>query len=200
MKNKKKVILFSALSCLIAAVLVFGTAAISIVSARNTDHKQISDAIIVLGAGVFGDEPSPVLRERLNHGIYLYENGYAKTLILTGGVGEGNTKSEASVAKAYVVGKGVPADAVLMEETSVITEQNLLNAKELMDENGLSTAIIVSDPLHMKRSMMMASDFGITAVPSPTPTSMYRSLRTILPFLARETFFYVGYCVLRPFR
>jgi uncharacterized SAM-binding protein YcdF (DUF218 family) len=47
----------------------------------------------------------------------------------------------------------------------------------------------VSDPLHMKRAMMMADDLDIAAVSSPTPTSRYRSLKTKLGFLLRELYF-----------
>ena len=69
-----------------------------------------------------------------------------------------------------------------------------------MEENDLETAIIVSDPLHMKRSMLMAEDYNINASSSPTTTSMYKSLKTKIPFLLREEFFYIGYCVVRNFR
>ena len=68
-----------------------------------------------------------------------------------------------------------------------------------MDDLGYSTAIIVSDPIHMKRSMLMAKDAGITAYSSPTPTSMYQSRESILPFLARESILYMGYGVYRVF-
>ena len=54
-------------------------------------------------------------------------------------------------------------------------------------------AIIVSDPLHMKRAMLLEEEAGINAYSSPTPTSRYVSLRTKIPFLARETFYYIGY-------
>ena len=80
-----------------------------------------------------------------------------------------------------------------MEDQSSITQENLENSKVIMEENGYKTAIIVSDPLHMKRAMMLAEDAGITAYSSPTPTTRYVSLRTKIPFLARETFYYIGY-------
>ena len=51
----------------------------------------------------------------------------------------------------------------------------------------------------MKRSMMMAKDYEIEAVSSPTPTTRYQTWRSKLPFLARETFFYVGYQIYRIF-
>ena len=80
-----------------------------------------------------------------------------------------------------------------MEEASVITRENLENSKALMEKNGYQTAIVVSDPLHMKRAMLLAEDAGMKAYSSPTPTTMYRSLKTKLPFLTRELFYCVGY-------
>ena len=88
---------------------------------------------------------------------------------------------------------GVPAEDILTEDTSTITQENLENAKVIMKQNGYETAIIVSDPLHMKRAMLLAKDAGIEGYSSPTPTTRYKSLKTKIPFVAREVFFYVGY-------
>ena len=181
------------------ALALFLTA-FSIVSYGKADHKTRSDVAIVLGAGTSNGEISPVYRERINHGIWLYENDYVDYLILTGGVGEGNNLSDAYAAKQYAISQMVPEDVILIEENSTITEENLAYAKEIMDEYSLDTAIIVSDPLHMKRAMLMAEDYGIAAYSSPTPTTMYRSDKTQIPFLAREEFFYIGYSIVRLFR
>jgi len=175
-------------------------AALCIVQYGSTDEKTYCDAAIVLGAATMDGEVSPVYCERIHHGIWLFENGYVDYLILTGGVGNGNETSDAFAAKQYAIGKGVPEQAILIEEQSTITEENLEYAKAIMDDYSLDTAIIVSDPLHMKRAMLMAHDYGITAYASPTPTTMYRSAKTQLPFLAREVFFYIGYLVVRFFR
>jgi uncharacterized SAM-binding protein YcdF (DUF218 family) len=64
-----------------------------------------------------------------------------------------------------------------------------------MQKHGLKSAIIVSDPLHMKRAMMMAEDLGIEAASSPTPTTRYRSLQTKLGFLIREIYFFHHYII-----
>ena len=66
----------------------------------------------------------------------------------------------------------------------------------MMQKNGLKSAIIVSDPLHMKRAMMMAAGLGIDAVSSPTPTTRYRSLQTKLGFLVRELYFFHHYVII----
>jgi len=64
---------------------------------------------IVLGAGIYDDEPSPVFRERINHSIWLYENGYVDKLLFTGGKGESENYTESSVAKKYAIEHSVPS-------------------------------------------------------------------------------------------
>lgn len=171
-----------------------------IISFSNKNELREADAAIVLGAGVAGREPSPVFRERIRHGIWLYEHGYVKYLIMTGGYGEGSICSEARAAEEYAVSQGVPKEDIMTEEYSVITQENLYYARQLMKEYGCKDALIVSDPLHMRRAMLMAADYGIEAYSSPTPTTRFVSLKTKLPFLARELFFYTGYKVYRIFQ
>ena len=102
-------------------------------------------------------------------------------------------RQKAAAARDYLLSQGISEEAVLLEEESTITQENLENSRVIMEENGFETAVIVSDPLHMKRAMLLAEDAGINAYSSPTPTSRYVSLRTKIPFLARETFYYIGY-------
>jgi len=193
MKLKKskiiKIIIIIALS--VACYVIVNLA--EICSFSTEDQKCSADVAIVLGASTYDGEVSPVYQERINHGISLYNEGYVRKLIVTGGTGKGNSQSDAYTARQYAISQGVPEADILTEDTSTITQENLENSKAIMDENGYTTAIIVSDPLHMKRSMRMAADIGIDAYSSPTPTSKYTSLKTQIPFLARETFFYIGY-------
>lgn len=155
--------------------------------------KRESDVAIILGASTDSDGVSPVYKERINHGIWLCNNGYAKYIILTGGKGRGNDFSDAYKAKEYALSQGISEEKIMLEEKSSITQDNLKYSKEIMDENNLNSCIIVSDPLHMKRAMLMAEDYEKNTWPSPTPTTRYRSWKTKLPFLFRELFFYIGY-------
>lgn len=198
--KKKRLITLSILGISLSIFLYLIFTAVSIWSYGNADEKVQSEVAIVLGAATSNGKVSPVYQERINHGIWLYENGYVKYLIFTGGFGEGNAESDAFAAKQYAVSQGVPEEIIFIEEKSTITEENLEQSKLIMDENSFKTAIIVSDPLHMKRAMLMAKDYGITAYPSPTPATRYQTLKTKLPFLAREEFFYVGYRLVRLFR
>ncbi len=185
----KKLIKRIALGLIIAATLWCAIIAISIWRYGDRDGAVKADCIIVLGAAVDGEDPSPVFAERIRHGIHLYDSGYAPKLIFTGGYGEGQKFSESGVGKSVARQRGVPADDIYTEEKSRTTQQNIGEAAALMKTHNLKSAIIVSDPLHMKRAMMMTDDLGISAVSSPTPTSRYRSLRTKFGFLLRELYF-----------
>ena len=174
--------------------------AISIWNYAEVDEKQEADVIIVLGAAATDEEVSPVFRERINHGIWLYQNGYGKKIIITGGYGEGNQYSDAYIGLCYAKEQGIPEEDILIEENSTITQENLENSKTIMDDNKYEKALIVSDPLHMKRAMLLAKDVGINAYSSPTPTSMYKGKGKKIAFLFRECFFYVGYKVVKYLR
>jgi len=176
-----------------ALVLWLTYTGIMIWSFGNKDFVQQSDCIIVLGAAINKDQPSPVFKERINHAVTLFQQGKAPKIIFTGGLGNGETYTESEAGAAYASRNGVPKSSILKETRSQTTRQNLLEAKALMDANGYRSAIIVSDPLHMKRAVMMAEDIGISAVSSPTPTSRYRSFKTKMEFLLRELYFYNWY-------
>lgn len=79
--RKKSVKYFLMVILLICLYVLFETIQILFYSKVNELVK--ADAAIVLGAGIWGDEPSPVFKERINHGIWLYENGYVNQLIFT---------------------------------------------------------------------------------------------------------------------
>jgi uncharacterized SAM-binding protein YcdF (DUF218 family) len=160
----------------------------------------LADAAIVLGAAVWRERPSPVFEERIKHGITLYQSGAVEKLIFTGGLGERDSLSEAEVARNYALARGVPDEAILIETSSTITLENLIEAQTLMAEQGLETAVLVSDPLHMYRSIGMAQDLGMTVYTSPTPTTRYRTWRSKAGSLIYESFFYTIYLAgQRPF-
>ena len=155
------------------------------------DQAAPADAIIVLGAAAYDAVPSPVFKARIEHGLDLFGEGLAQTLIFTGGYGGGGARfAESQVARRYAMRSGVPESAILIESTSQTTYQNLLEARRLMQEHGLHRAIVVSDPLHMARALRLCRGLGIDALGSPTPSTRFRSFRTRWEFLAREVYFF----------
>jgi uncharacterized SAM-binding protein YcdF (DUF218 family) len=166
--------------------------------ARRHDPAP-ADVAIVLGAAVWGAEPSPVFAARIDHGVALYHRGRVRRLLFTGGVGTGKRDAEAQVARRYAIQAGVPAGLIAVETRSTITEENLREARALLASERTPRVLIVSDPLHMRRAVTMARDLGIDAHPAPTPTSRYRSWQSKARFLGREVFFYSLYLLQRPF-
>ena len=187
------------LAVLAAAVSGLMWAALSIVRAASVDETRRADCVIVLGAGTWEGEVSPVFEERLRHAENLWREGYVPKIILTGGLDPRNTVTDAEAARRWTEKEGIPAADVFMEDRSRYTHENFLYAKEIMEREGFRDALIVSDPLHMKRAMLCARDFGVEAYASPTPTSMYISSGAKLRFLVRETGCYVLYGVWRLF-
>jgi len=152
-------------------------------------HRSANCAI-VLGAAAWHDKPSPVLRERLNHGIDLFKDGKAEALLLTGGYGKGADYAESAVGLDYCLEQGVPREKIAAEDESLSTLDNLKEARKVMDEKGWSTALLVSDPWHLKRARRMASDLGITVYPSGTPSTKFESTGARAKFLFKEFYLY----------
>lgn len=174
--------------------------AISIWSFSNRVQVVKTDVAVVLGAAVWDDKPSPVLRERINHSIWLYEKGYVDKIIFTGGKGKDDKYAESEVARDYAIQNNVNSEDILTETKSKITEENLKFAYEMAAEKNYRTFTIVSDPLHMKRAILMAKNMGMEAYSSPTQSSVYKTWNSKIPFFLRELFFYIGYLVSFPFR
>lgn len=159
----------------------------------STDETRVADAAIVLGAAVYNDRPSPVFMERIKHGINLYHDGTVQKLVFTGARDQYDSISEAGAAKAVALEAGVDEEDILLEEKSTQTWSNLSNSVPILQEQDISTVLLVSDPIHMKRSITMARDLEIDAYASPTPTSKYQSRDEKLKFLKSETAYFVLY-------
>lgn len=162
---------------------------------RATDLR--ADAAIVLGAAAWGNKPSPVYRERLRYAISLIRNDQVRYLIFTGGSPKADYPSEGEVGREYALRQGVPSDAVMAETLSRTTWENLENARNLLAPMGIRTVLLVSDPLHMRRAMLMAHDLGIHAIAAPTPFSRFRSMESRAGFLWHETWLYLAYLSFR---
>jgi uncharacterized SAM-binding protein YcdF (DUF218 family) len=195
----KKRWLIAILAVVCVVIAVFGGLAASIYAYAGNSEAIQADAAIVLGAAAWGEQPSPVFRERINHAIELYQSERVRKIIFTGGQGESDEPAEAMVARQYALERGVAEADILTETQSRTTEQNLRYARQVAAEHHLTRFLVVSDPLHMRRAMLLAQDLGMDAHPSPPPTSRYQSTRSQVEFLARETYYYFTYLVRRPF-
>jgi len=160
-------VLFCVAGCALTAYTTF-----RIWQVGQQDGRRHVDAIIVLGAAQYNGRPSGALAARLDHAIELYKEGYARYLITTGGNLPGDRTTEADTGRCYAVTKGgLPASAVLTENTGSNTLESIQHVKAIFTARGFHTALFVSDRSHMLRILRMAQDEGIEAWASPTETS-----------------------------
>lgn len=143
--------------------------AVVVVGAR--DQAAPATAIVVLGAAQYEGHPSPVLRARLDHGLELYQRALAPVIIVTGGMGAGDTTSEAQVGRKYLLEHGVPDSGVVMETHGLTTSQSIHAVAGIVSALPGRRVILVSDPFHMLRLSILAKALGLTPLTSPTRTS-----------------------------
>ena len=133
------------------------------------EEAQQADVIIVLGAAEYRGRPSPVLQARLDHALALYQRGYAPYVLTTGGSGGDPVYTEGELGRAYLVKRGVPAEAILVEPSGATTAQSLDAAVEIMRRVNLHSCIVVSDGYHIYRVKRLLQDHNIQVYGSPRP-------------------------------
>jgi uncharacterized SAM-binding protein YcdF (DUF218 family) len=126
------------------------------------------DAIIVFGAAEYDGRPSPVYRARLDHGLTLFHHGIAPLLITLGGNG-GDQYNEGAVGREYLMGMGIPQQAIIAETVSRNTEESALRVSVIARANGLRKLVIVSDGTHMFRIHEICAAQGLDVLTSPRP-------------------------------
>jgi uncharacterized SAM-binding protein YcdF (DUF218 family) len=139
------------------------------------DEARPAGAIVVLGAAQYDGRPSQVFSARLEHATALYAEGLAPYFVVTGGNRPGDRTTEAAVARAYAISRGVPRDRILVEDEARTTLESMRGVSRLLRAHDIDDAIFVSDPTHMLRVLRMAADEGIRAYGSPTRTSPIES-------------------------
>ncbi len=178
---------------LLALALVVVTATRVVLVSRD-DDRRASDAVVVLGAAQFDGEPSPVLMARLEHAKTLYDDGVAPRVITTGGSLAGDRFTEAESGQIWLTENGVPESDIVVVPTGSDTLTSVEAVAPVMDGEGWDSAVVVTDPPHILRSVTMLGDLGVDAVGSPaTETPGSDSVWAQTKYVARETAGYLYY-------
>ena len=126
---------------------------------------------VVLGAAVWeGGRPSPTLERRVHHAIGLYKSGSVDAILVCGGLGR-HAPSEAQVMAQMCRAAAIPDHAILLEDRSISTRENLRNAATILNAVGAAGVVIVTDPYHALRARIIAGQVGLTASTSAPPAS-----------------------------
>lgn len=152
-------------------------------SIDTVDHKE--DAVIVLGAGLRGEEPSRALRFRLDAAYdYALKNQDA-IIVVSGGQGANEVIPESTAMKRYLVKKGIAEERIIEENKSTSTKENLAFSKEILDEalgKDYRTVIITND-YHILRAESLAKKAGFSQI---SHTSGRTPLSIFIPCTLRE--------------
>ena len=159
-----------------------------------SDETQKADAIAVFGAAQWNGAPSPMLQSRLDHARALYNEGYAPVIFLTGGIGNGETISEAEAGARYLREQGISPDALVIDPRGSTTLESLQSLAHAMAARGLGLSMLVSHDFHSVRIKKMAKDIGIEAVVSPVHS---KNIFDKLRYAFRETVVYVIYILFK---
>jgi vancomycin permeability regulator SanA len=172
--NVRRRLVFAAV---LAVLLLVGWAAlvldVSVIGSR--DQATTADAIAVLGAAQYNGRPSPVLRARLDHAAALYQRGYAPVVLVTGGVGSGDTLSEADVGRKYLLKLGLPDPSLVALRAGSSTYSSLVGVARWFSGKQSKRVLLVSDGFHMLRLKIIAARLGLVPFTSPAPNSPIRS-------------------------
>ena len=171
MRRASRLLLQVAFLLLLAAAMAYTVSLILVLVVSQQDERRPVDAIVVLGAAQYNGRPSPVLRARLDHALSLYRDEAAPRIIVSGGVGRGDTISEAVVGRRYLLAHGVPDDAVVAQAEGRTTMASMSAVAAWLRPRGLRRVLLVSDPFHMFRLRLEARRTALEAYTSPTESS-----------------------------
>jgi uncharacterized SAM-binding protein YcdF (DUF218 family) len=173
----------------LAAAIGYTIALVMVLVVSQEDERRPADAIVVLGAAQYNGRPSPVLRARLDHALGLFREGLAPLIVVTGGIGKGDTISEAMVGRRYLMAHEVPAEAVAAEGIGRTTTASMDAVAIWLRRQGITRVILVSDPFHMFRLRLEARRTSLEAYTSPTESSPISDNPVLeLEFLLAEGF------------
>jgi len=184
----KKVIIIVAIIVIVIGLIVLGINFYVKVSTKNQiiengDYSNLKDidCIIILGAGIWGDSPSPMLQDRLLEGIDLYKKGVSSKIIMSGDHGR-EEYDEVNVMKKYAIDNGVPSEDIFMDHAGFSSYESIYRAKEIF---GAEKVVIVTQKYHLYRALHIANSlgleaYGVGADPRQYVGAMYREMREIL--------------------
>ncbi|HEY3416255.1 MAG TPA: YdcF family protein [Armatimonadota bacterium] len=148
----------------------------------QVDQAKPAPVIVVLGARVLANhQPGDSLRARTLHAVQLYRSGFAPRILFTGGLGA-YAPTEAEVAAQLALREGVPPGAILQENESTSTTENVRNTAVICRKHGWTRVIVVSDPYHLWRAQRCFTRVGLLSYPSPAKAC----LRNRKPLLSME--------------
>ena len=167
----KKIHITTGILCLFPVVFVIFLFIYGNVS--NADYDE--DVVIVLGAGIIGENVTRPLANRLNTALSYWQRNPEAYIIVCGGLGNRALITEAEAMARFLTARGVPRERILLEDRSTSTYENLVFAKEILNEHfqdGFRSVLVTND-FHIFRAVHTARNIGINVNRIGAYTSWY---------------------------
>ena len=166
-KRIKKCLLWLLALSILGAIAVFGinawvvqTSASRILTPEEAAALQDVDCILVLGCGVYGNgQPTPMLADRLQRGIELYQAGASGKLLMSGDHGQADY-DEVNVMKNYALEQKIPSSDIFMDHAGFSTYESMYRARDVFQAKKI---IIVTQKYHLYRAVYIAKALGLDA-------------------------------------
>ena len=164
-----------------------------IITIEDNDLKDI-DCILVLGAGIRNNKPSPMLEDRLKTSMEIFNNKITDRILVSGDHTEENY-DEVNVMKKYLIENNIPSEKIFMDHAGISSYDSIYRAKKIYKANRI---IIVTQKYHLYRSLYIAKKLDIEAYGVVADKREYQnqSKRDIREFLARIKDFFK--CIYKP--
>lgn len=181
---------------LLVLLLAGALALVAVLAAWLADRRMVREAAtwsfadvaqapavevaLVLGTAPIGPEggPNRYLVYRLDTAAALWKAGKAKVLLVSG-ARAGEHYDEPAAMRAGLIERGVPADAIVIDNEGFRTRASVLRARDIY---GQSRFLIVSQRFHVGRALYIAhyvgiEAWGVDARDVDTPYSVFTELR-----------------------
>ena len=197
----KKVLKYGIIVIVAISIIVLGINLYVKLSTKNqiikeNEYSNLSDVdcIIILGAGIWGDKPSPMLEDRLLEGIKLYQNGVSDKIIMSGDHGR-KEYDEVNIMKNYAIEKGIPSENIFMDHAGFSTYESIYRARDIFQAKKV---IIVTQKYHLYRALYIANSLGLEAYGVGADPRQYVGAfnREVREILARDKDFIK--CIFKP--
>ena len=162
----KKICILATLSlfgiCLVLLALSFLLINLETQSHRYNELALVPHASVALipGAAILRDGSlSPVLKDRVDAALRLYQAGKADNILVSGDNGT-TTYNEVNPVRIYLVESGVPFERIYLDHAGFDTYSSMYRAKEIFR---VGSTTIITQSFHLPRAVYVARHIGIIA-------------------------------------
>jgi len=156
--GKTKVWVKALIALFLIGVLLFTACFACVMLGMKSQIEDDPQIMVILGCQVKPWGPSILLQDRLDTALGYLNDSPDMTIVVTGGKGDDEHKSEAQAMHDYLVEMGVASEQIILEDKASNTHENLIFTQELLKQLGYDMEqefLVVSNGFHLTRTRML---------------------------------------------